>query len=232
MALGGTQFADVETSRGMYGAVPVEELKRKLLDHKHAGTLARVRLLILTNSTFDGIVCDPKRVMKECLAIAPHLAFLWDEAWFAFAYFNPTYRQRTAMGAAAELEAMFQDPDYAASYKAFSAEFGADAWADDERILNTRLLADPSKARLRVYATQSTHKKLTALRQGSMIHIRDQDFNEKAFGDAYKTHTTTSPNYQILATLDLSRSQMELEGYKRVQHQRERAMLTKVNNAT
>lgn len=208
----------------MYGAVPLKELKRKLLDHKHAGTLARVRLLILTNSTFDGIVCDPKRVMNECLAIAPHLAFLWDEAWFAFAYFNPTYRQRTAMGAAAELEAMFQDPDYAASYKAFSAEFGADAWADDERILNTRLLADPSKARVRVYATQSTHKKLTALRQGSMIHIRDQDFNEKAFGDAYKTHTTTSPNYQILATLDLSRAQMELEGYMRVQHQRERAM--------
>ncbi|MEF3129325.1 ornithine decarboxylase (plasmid) [Rhizobium ruizarguesonis] len=207
----------------IYGAVPLEELKRKLLDHKHAGTLDRVCLLILTNSTFDGIVCDPKRVMKECLAIAPHLAFLWDEAWFTFAYFNPTYRQRTAMGAAAELEAMFQDPDYAASYKAFNVEFGAEAWADDERILNTPLLADPSKARVRVYATQSTHKGLMALRQGSMIHIRDQDFNEKAFGDAYKTHTTTSPNYQILATLDLARAQVELEGYKCVRHQLERA---------
>ncbi|NKQ75298.1 ornithine decarboxylase [Rhizobium sp. UPM1132] len=208
----------------MYGAVPLEELKRKLLDHRHAGTLDRVRLLILTNCTFDGIVCDPKRVMKECLAIAPHLAFLWDEAWSGFACAHPTYRQRTAMGAAAELEAMFQDPDYVARYKAFSAEFGAEAWADDERILNTRLLADPSKARVRVYATQSTHKKLTALRQGSMIHIRDQDFNERAFDDARKTHTTTSPNYQILATLDLSRAQMELEGYRLDQHQLEHAM--------
>ncbi|UIY27942.1 hypothetical protein LZK76_36575 (plasmid) [Rhizobium leguminosarum] len=44
----------------IYGAVPLEELKRKLLDHKHAGTLDRVCLLILTNSTFDGIVCDPQ----------------------------------------------------------------------------------------------------------------------------------------------------------------------------
>ena len=30
---------------------------------------------------------------------------------------------------------------------------------------------------MRVYATQSTHKTLTALRQGSMIHVFDQDFS-------------------------------------------------------
>ncbi|MBY5399444.1 aminotransferase class I/II-fold pyridoxal phosphate-dependent enzyme [Rhizobium leguminosarum] len=206
----------------MYGAVDLRELKRKLLVFNRAG--APVRLVILTNCTFDGIIYSPKRVMMECLAIAPHLAFLWDEAWFAFARFNPTYRQRTAMGAAAELEAMFQDPDYAAHYEAVSAEFGPEARADDERILNTPLLADPSKARVRVYATQSTHKTLSALRQGSMIHIWDQNFNEKAFSDAYKTHTSTSPSYQILATLDLARAQVELEGYKLVQHQLELAM--------
>ncbi|WP_246728676.1 aminotransferase class I/II-fold pyridoxal phosphate-dependent enzyme, partial [Rhizobium laguerreae] len=206
----------------MYGAVDLREVKRKLLEYQRAGD--PVRLLILTNCTFDGIVYDVKRVMMECLAIAPHLAFLFDEAWFAFAHFSPTYRERTAMGAAAELEAMFQDPDYAARYKTFSAELGAGAWEDDERILNTRLLADPSKARVRVYATQSTHKTLTALRQASMIHTWDQDFNEKAFGDAYLTHTSTSPNYQILASLDVARRQVELEGYRLVQHQLERAM--------
>ncbi|MBY3349160.1 ornithine decarboxylase [Rhizobium laguerreae] len=206
----------------MYGAVDLRELKRKLLVFNRAGD--PVRLVILTNCTFDGIIYSPKRVMMECLAIAPRLAFKWDEAWFAFAQFNPTYRERTAMGAAAELEAMFQDPDYAARYEAFSAEFGAEAWADDERIMNTPLLADPSKAQVQVYATQSTHKTLTALRQGSMIHIRDQNFNEKAFSDAYKTHTSTSPSAQILATLDLARAQVELEGYKRVQHQVEVAM--------
>ncbi|WP_261319027.1 aminotransferase class I/II-fold pyridoxal phosphate-dependent enzyme [Rhizobium leguminosarum] len=208
----------------MYGPVDLRELKRTLLKYRHADKLDRVRLVILTNCTFDGIIYNPKRVMMECLAIAPHLAFLWDEAWFAFAHFNPTYRERTAMGAAAELEAMFQDPDYAARFKAFSAEFGAEDWADDERVLNTPLLADPSKARLRVYATQSTHKTLAALRQGSMVHVRDQNFNEKAFSDAYNTHTSTSPSYPILASLDLARAQVELEGYKRVQHQVEFAM--------
>ena len=72
--------------------------------------------------------------------------------------------------------------------------------------------------RIRVYATQSTHKTLTALRQGSMIHVFDQDFqhNEEAFHEAYMTHTSTSPNYQILASLDVGRRQVELEGFELV----------------
>ncbi|MDX0500639.1 aminotransferase class I/II-fold pyridoxal phosphate-dependent enzyme [Sinorhizobium medicae] len=211
----------------IYGGVTLRELKRTLLCYKHAGRLDRVRLVLLTNCTFDGIVYDVKRVMMECLAIAPHLVFLWDEAWFAFAYSHPIYRQRTAMGSAVKLSAMLQDPDYAARYEAFSAEFDAEAWKDEERILNTRLLPDPSKARVRVYATQSTHKTLTALRGGSMIHIWDQNFGDKteeAFHQAYMTHISTSPNYQILATLDVGRRQVELEGYKLVQRQLELAM--------
>lgn len=211
----------------IYGGVPMRDLKRTLLAYKHAGTLDRVRLLLLTNCTFDGVVYNVERVMMECLAIAPHLVFVWDEAWFAFAYAHPILRQRTAMGAAAKLAAMLQAPDYATRYEAFSAEFDAGAWKDDERILNTQLLPDPAKARVRVYATQSTHKTLTALRQGSMIHIWDQEFKEKtevAFHEAYMTHTSTSPNYQILASLDVGRRQVEMEGYALVQRTLELAM--------
>ncbi|WP_307952812.1 aminotransferase class I/II-fold pyridoxal phosphate-dependent enzyme [Sinorhizobium medicae] len=211
----------------IYGGVPLRDLKRTLLAYKHAGTLDRVRLLLLTNCTFDGIVYNVERVMMECLAIAPHLVFVWDEAWFALAYAHPILRQRTAMGAAAKLAAMLQATDYATCYEAFSAEFDAEAWKDDERILNTQLLPDPSKARVRVYVTQSTHKTLTALRQGSMIHIWDQEFKEKteeAFHEAYMTHTSTSPNYQILASLDVGRRQVEMEGYELVQRTLELAM--------
>ncbi|MBX5020830.1 aminotransferase class I/II-fold pyridoxal phosphate-dependent enzyme [Rhizobium lentis] len=211
----------------IYGGVPLRELKRTLLAYKRAGTLDRVRVLLLTNSTFDGIVYKPEHVMMECLAIAPHLTFLWDEAWFAFAYSHPTYRQRAAMKSAAKLSAMLEDSDYAARYDAFSAEVNVEAWKDDERILNTRLLADPSKARVRVYATQSTHKTLTALRQGSMIHIWDQEFNEKteeAFNEAYMTHTSTSPSYPILTSLDVARRQVEMEGYRLVKRKLELAM--------
>ena len=88
-------------------------------------------------------------------------------------------------------------------------------------------MPDPARARVRVYSTQSTHKTLTSLRQGSMIHVWDQDFSQKVeetFHEAYMTHTSTSPNYQILASLDLGRRQAALEGFELVQKQIENAM--------
>ena len=57
----------------------------------------RVRMVLLTNCTFDGVVYNPRRVMEEVLAIKPDICFLWDEAWYAFATAVPWARQRTAM---------------------------------------------------------------------------------------------------------------------------------------
>jgi arginine decarboxylase len=182
-------------------------------------------MLALTNCTFDGIVYDVERVTEECLAIKPDLVFLWDEAWFAFAGFHPTYRRRTAMATARRLRERYRDPVHRRRYAAQAAEL---ADADDETWLRTRLIPDPDRVRLWVYATQSTHKTLTALRQGSMIHIYDQHFghrNEEAFREAFMTHTSTSPNYQILASLDLGRRQVELEGFELVQKQVELSMV-------
>ena len=69
----------------MYGAVPLREIKARLLQLRREGLLHKVKMVTLTNCTFDGIIYDPRRVMEECLAIKPDLVFLWDEAWFAFA---------------------------------------------------------------------------------------------------------------------------------------------------
>lgn len=218
-----------------YGAVPLESIKRMLLDYKRAGRLDEVKMLALTNCTFDGIVYDVERVMEECLAIKPDLVFLWDEAWFAFAGFHHIYRRRTAMASARSLEKSFRDPAYARRFAEQQRRLGAVVGGEngglepssDEHLLATRLLPDPAKARLRVYATQSTHKTLTSLRQGSMIHIHDQDFgqlNAESFSEAYMTHTSTSPNYQILASLDVGRRQVEFEGYELVQRQADLAV--------
>jgi arginine decarboxylase len=210
----------------MYGAVPLREIKSKLLALKRAGKLDRVKMMSLTNCTFDGIVYDVQRVMEECLAIKPDLVFLWDEAWFAFARFHPVYRNRTAMASAAALRERMQDPDHLRRFEAQLAADTAKPPSDDE-LLDRRLVPDPARARVRVYATQSTHKTLTALRQGSMIHVYDQDFDQKVaepFHEAYMAHTSTSPNYQILASLDLGRRQVALEGVELVQRQIENAM--------
>jgi arginine decarboxylase len=210
----------------MYGAVPLREIKSKLLALRRAGKLDRVKMMSLTNCTFDGIVYDVQRVMEECLAIKPDLVFLWDEAWFAFARFHPIYRTRTAMASAEALRERLQDPEYIRRFEETLAADAADAPTDDE-LLDRRLIPDPARARVRVYATQSTHKTLTALRQGSMIHVYDQDFDQKVaepFHEAYMAHTSTSPNYQILASLDLGRRQVALEGVELVQRQIENAM--------
>lgn len=210
----------------MYGAVPLREIKSKLLDLRRAGKLDRVKMIALTNCTFDGIVYDVERVMQECLAIKPDLVFLWDEAWFAFARFHSVLRSRTAMHAARKLRDTLQDPDYAAAYEEQLAR-DAENPPTDADLLERRLRPDPAKARVRVYAAQSTHKTLTSLRQGSMIHVFDQDFEQKvaeSFHEAYMAHTSTSPNYQILASLDLGRRQVALEGIELVARQIENAM--------
>jgi arginine decarboxylase len=206
------------TQYSMYGAVPLRTIKKALLDLKAEGRLDRARLLVLTNCTFDGHIYNAERVMEECLAIKPDLIFLWDEAWFGFARWSPFYRRRTAMGAAAILEKKFKDPAYRAAYKEQGKKLGADLKADDKRLLETRLLPDPEKVRLRVYQTNSTHKSMSCLRQGSMVLVKDQDYHtvEEQFHEAIFTHASTSPNLQIIATLDVARRQMELEGYELV----------------
>src|SRR5438477_96042 len=204
------------TQYSMYGAVPLRTIKKVLLDLKAEEKLDRARLLVLTNCTFDGHIYNVERVMEECLAIKPDLIFLWDEAWFGFARWSPFYRRRTAMGAAAILERKFKDPAYHHAYKEQEKKLRANP--TDEALLETRLLANPEKVRLRVYQTNSTHKSMSCLRQGSMVLVKDPDYHtvEEQFHEAVFTHASTSPNLQIIASIDVARRQMELEGYELV----------------
>lgn len=197
----------------MYGAVPLRTIKKALLDLKSEGRLDRVKILDLTNCTFDGHIYNTRRVMEECLAIKPDLIFLWDEAWFGFARWSPFLRPRTGMGAAADIEAWAQTPGAIEQFEKQRAELGNAPSAD--KLLQTRLIPDPRAIRLRVYQTNSTHKSMSAIRQGSMVLVRDVDFHtiEAQFHEAIFTHASTSPNQQLIASLDVARRQMELEGY-------------------
>ena len=203
----------------MYGAVPLEHIREKMLVLRKGGRLEKAKMLLLTNSTFDGVVYNVERVMEQVLALKPDMIFLWDEAWFAFAGFSYLLRQRTAMHVAAKLHAKYRTEAYKEEYKAHIASLKP---GEDPR------LPDPTKVSIRVYATQSTHKTLTSLRQGSMIHIWDEDYQRKSedsFHEAYMAHTSTSPNYQILASLDVGRRQVEFEGYELVEKAIEQGML-------
>lgn len=210
----------------MYGAVPLEQIKEKLLRLKKAGRLALVKMLLLTNCTFDGLVYNVEKVMEEILAIKPDMIFLWDEAWFAFAGFTYNYKQRTGMFVANKLCEKYQSDSYREEYAAHIKNLKENELPG---------LPDPDKVRIRVYSTQSTHKTLSSFRQGSMIHIFDEDFRRKSentFLEAYMTHTSTSPNYQVLASLDVGRRQVQFEGFELVEKSIEMAMVlrAKVND--
>lgn len=84
------------------------------------------------------------------------------------------------------------------------------------------------------FVTQSTHKMLSAFSQASMIHVGDFSwrnrgseagssarqtadasvFDAAGFREDINMHTSTSPQYGMIASLDVARKQMSIEGYE------------------
>ena len=71
--------------------------------------------------------------------------------------------------------------------------------------------ADHDASKPTVFATQSTHKLLAALSQASMIHVRNgrNPIPHGRFNESYMMHASTSPNYAIMASCDVSSAMME-----------------------
>jgi len=130
------------------------------------------------------------------------------------------------MGAAAALEEWRASPEALKAYEAQAAELGADLDPADPRLLERRLVPDPRRMRIRVYQTESVHKSMSSLRQGSTVAVRDEDYHRhvSAFHEAVFIHASTSPNAQIIASMDVARRQMELEGYELVMRAIETAL--------
>ncbi|TMH03974.1 MAG: lysine decarboxylase [Betaproteobacteria bacterium] len=66
-----------------------------------------------------------------------------------------------------------------------------------------------------VYATQSTHKLLAGLSQASQVLVQDSQtrkLDRPLFNEAYLMHTSTSPQYAIIASCDVAAAMMEPPG--------------------
>jgi arginine decarboxylase len=129
---------------------------------------------IITNSTYDGLCYNVKRVEELLGESVDRLHF--DEAWYGYARFNPLYKDRFAMHG---------DPK----------------------------ARDPKKD-MTIFATQSTHKLLAALSQASFIHVRDgkKAISHARFNEAFMMHASTSPNYAIIASNDVTAAMMDGQG--------------------
>jgi arginine decarboxylase len=66
-----------------------------------------------------------------------------------------------------------------------------------------------------VFSTQSTHKLLAGLSQASQILVQDAESNQldrDMFNESYLMHTSTSPQYAIIASCDVAAAMMEAPG--------------------
>jgi len=198
-----------EMNSGSVGTIPTSQISQTLdslirsqIENGDTSAVKLPSLIALTNCTFDGIAVDPEKVFESVYQTLDfhnfghrlrEIAFLFDEAWFSFARFHPKYIRYSAISAA---ERFRKRREYSTS--------------------------------LRVYVTQSTHKTLFSMRQSSLILIsdpvlskRNHDKNEANLLSnrliaSFRGHTTTSPNSIMLASMDVARRQMSVEGKKLV----------------
>lgn len=164
---------------GIIGPIPLSEFSRESIQAKiDASPLARgrvpsssgamVKLVVVTNSTYDGL-CYNAELIKQTLGNSVEVLH-FDEAWYAYAAFHEFYAGRYGMGTA--------------------------------RTENAPL----------VFTTHSTHKLLAAFSQASMIHVQDggmRQLDRDRFNEAFMMHISTSPQYGIIASLDVASAMME-----------------------
>ena len=147
---------------GIFGPVPKKRIFAAMDKALEAGK--KVKVLILTNCTYDGLIYDIADIVEK--AHKRGIKVIIDEAWFGYARFHPEFYP-------------------------CAMEAGAD------------------------YSTQSTHKTMSAFSQASMIHVNDPDFEniEDFFMENFNMHSSTSPQYPMIASLDAATKQMVMEGY-------------------
>lgn len=96
-----THLMPTRNCYGIIGPIPPAHLTRRVIDRSLAANpLTAVAdrepaLAVITNSTYDGLCYRVPRVAE---LLGPTVdRILFDEAWYAYARFNPIYRDRFAM---------------------------------------------------------------------------------------------------------------------------------------
>lgn len=87
---------------------------------------------------------------------------------------------------------------YAAFHEFYAGRYGMGTRCDEHSPL--------------VFSTHSTHKLLAAFSQASMIHVQDggaRQLDRDRFNEAFMMHISTSPQYGIIASLDVASAMME-----------------------
>jgi arginine decarboxylase len=161
-------------------------------------------LIAITNCTFDGLIIPPDRLFRAVRNVLGSHGVEDRLSEIAFLFD----------------EAWFGYARFHPAYSKFS-------------VMNAKALLIHEDAwwatALRVYATQSVHKTLSAFRQASVILISDPKLDgareghvawelQQRLDSAFAAHTSTSPHAGMLASLDVGRRHAFFEGQGLVQN--------------
>ena len=192
-------------SRGIIGPVRLREFSEPAVP-------GEISMMTLTNSTYDGLCYNVKTILD---VLPPRvLRIHFDEAWFAYAAFHPLYRDHYGL---------FREEwertagDRRANGMDREENCGRRGLQEPETAGSAEERGDRRKKRPLIFCSQSTHKMLTALSQASMLHIRNGSELEAvsaAFNESYMMYASTSPQYSIIASLDVATKMMQDQGYQ------------------
>ena len=204
----------------MYGACRCRRSRRRCSTSRPRAGSTGCRMLALTNVTFDGHMYDtraghggvPRHQARPRLPVGRGLVRL-----------RPLVagctRPRTAMGARARCSGDFADPAYLERYLAQEKKLGKDLDPKDARLLKRAAASRPAQG-AHCASTRPTRRtsrcRRCARARWCWSATRTSHSTMQPFKEAVFTHASTSPNLQIIASLDVARRQMELEGYELV----------------
>ncbi|ELP94811.1 hypothetical protein EIN_247050 [Entamoeba invadens IP1] len=208
----------VRNKYGIIGPIPFTEFnvtniikQGKRLPYMTQQDLTKgIKLMVLTQCTYDGICYN---VAKVCQSLS-HLDaqnMLFDEAWFPYAHFHPFYASYHSMNKD-YFEKMNEKLEEDSIFHGSSVLQDLDEDEEGDEVVKRS--TTPSNYKGVIYATQSTHKVLAALSQCSMVHVRNSKdpFQFDRFNTYFQANTSTSPQYSLIASLDMSSAIMDISG--------------------
>lgn len=156
---------------------------------------------VVTNSTYDGLCYHAGRV-KSLLDPSGLMRLSFDEAWFAYARFHPLYRNRFAM----------QSLEDDGARRASTSRRPLSGTGPNGLNATAPALGRPLPTGPTVLATHSTHKLLASLSQAALLHIRQGSrgqIDHARFNESFMMNSSTSPQYAIMASIDVAGAMME-----------------------
>ena len=178
-------------------ALPVYMIPRR----NKRGTIGPVRLSEFTPASIKQKIADSKLIPQELKNTAVKMSALTNSTYDGVCYNVVKIKE--------QLEKSVENLHFDEAWYAY-ARFSP-MYQDHYGMADGEVKPDDPP----IFCSQSTHKLLTAFSQASMLHIKNGGtvkINPVEFNESYMMHGSTSPQYNMIASLDVATKMMDDNG--------------------